>query len=319
MTDFPEPRLIDLGELALSVYIAGPEDGRPLLLVHGWPEIAYSWRNQIEPLARAGYRVIAPDLRGFGASDRPEPVEAYGVDAIMRDFSGLLDALGHEEAVFIGHDWGGIFTWHAAMLIPERVSGVIGVNTPHLPRGDQPPTHYFNAVGGPDHYIMRFQEEGYAESRFRGREEAFFDFIFAAPPSPEKFESLFPRATHIPKNFSAFSGRPEDEIVVPAEHRSAYVEAYRRSGWASTINIYRNFDANWRRMEGVEHHLDLPCMLLAAECDYMLPPALAGFMDELCSDAEVHVLKGCGHWTMWERPEEANRLMLDWLGRRFPA
>ena len=104
----PPAQRIDVGEVTLSVHLAGPEDGVPVLLMHGWPELALSWAQQIEDLAKAGYRVIAADNRGFGASDAPHPVEAYGVDHLVGDFTGLLDALGIEKAVWVGHDWGGI-------------------------------------------------------------------------------------------------------------------------------------------------------------------------------------------------------------------
>ena len=104
MTDFPAPRRIAVNGITLSVHLAGPEDGPPLLLVHGWPELAYSWKNQIGPLADAGYRVIIPDLRGFGASDCPADPGAYDIDTLVGDLTGLLDALDHEQAVFIGRE-----------------------------------------------------------------------------------------------------------------------------------------------------------------------------------------------------------------------
>lgn len=319
MTDFPAPTRIESNGVTLCVHLAGPEDGQPVLLVHGWPELAYSWKNQIGPLAQAGYRVIAPDLRGFGGSDCPVEPQAYGIDTLVADLTGLLDALGHERAVFVGHDWGGIIVWHAAMLAKDRVAGVIGVNTPHLPRGSEPPTHYFRQVGGEDHYILRFQEPGYGENRFEGREEDFFAFIFGSPPPADRLEGLFPDITHIPDRFESFKGRDEARIVVPPEDRAVYAEAYRRTGFGPGMNLYRNFDANWQRMGGVDHRLSLPCLMVSAECDFMLPPKLSGWMPALCSDVEFNVIEGCGHWTMWEKPDELNAHMLDWLGRRFPA
>ena len=319
MSDFPAPTRIKTNGIELSVHLAGPEDGQPLLLLHGWPELAYSWKNQIPVLAKAGYRVIAPDLRGFGASDCPEGAGKYDVDTLMADFTGLLDTLGHESAVFIGHDWGGILVWHAAMLAADRVAGVIGVNTPHLPRGAEAPTHYFREIGGEDHYILRFQEPGYAESRFEGREDDFFAFIFGKPPTAEQFEALYPEITHIPRLFEQFTGRPEDRIVVGPEDRKVYADAYRKTGFGPGINLYRNFDANWRRMGGVDHRLAMPCKLVAAECDFMLPPKLAAWMPALCKDVDIDILEACGHWTMWEQPEILNAYLLDWLTRRFPA
>ncbi len=319
MSDFPAATRIKTNGIELSVHLAGPEDGQPLLLAHGWPELAWSWKNQIPVLARAGYRVIAPDLRGFGGSDCPEGVENYDVDTLVADFTGLLDTLGHEKAVFIGHDWGGILVWHAAMLVANRVQGVIGVNTPHLPRGAEPPTHYFREIGGEDHYILRFQQPGQAESVFEGREDEFFAFIFGKPPTAEQFEALFPAITHIPRLFEQFKGRTEDRIVVGPEDRKVYADAYRKTGFGPGMNLYRNFDANWRRMGGVDHRLAMPCKLVAAECDFMLPPKLAAWMPALCKDVDIDILEDCGHWTMWEQPEMLNAYLLEWLTRRFPA
>lgn len=318
MTHFPAAHRIHTNGVELSVHLAGPDDGQALLLVHGWPELAYSWKNQIAPLVEAGYRLIIPDLRGFGASEGSDRAEDYSIDMMVADLTGLLDALGHETAVFVGHDWGGIIVWHAAMLAAARVAGVIGVNTPHLPRGSEPPLDSFHEIGGDDHYILRFQDKGYAESIFTGREDAFFEFMFGSPPEPGDVENLYPDITHIPRLFESFSGRPEDRIVVPKADRDVYAEAYHQSGFAGGINLYRNFNANWERMGGVDHRLAMPCCMITAERDFMLPPKLAGWMPALCRDVEFNSLD-CGHWTMWEEPDQLNAILLDWLGRRFPA
>ena len=205
------------------------------------------------------------------------------------------------------------------MLAKSHVAGVIGVNTPHLPRGAEPPTHYFREVGGDEHYILRFQEPGLAEKVFEGREDDFFAFMFGRPPKASELESRFPDITHIPRLFESFKGRPDERIVVPPEDRKIYADAYRKSGFAGGINLYRNFDANWERMGGVDHRLAMPCLMVSAECDFMLPPKLAGWMPALCKDSEFAVIEGCGHWTMWEEPEQLNAHMLEWLQRRFPA
>ncbi|MDG1418158.1 MAG: alpha/beta hydrolase [Maricaulis sp.] len=319
MSDFPAPTRIKVKDIELSVHLAGPGDGQPLLLAHGWPELAYSWKNQIDVLARAGYRVIAPDLRGFGASDCPAGTEHYAVDEMVGDFTGLLDALGHEKAVFVGHDWGGILVWHAAMLAPERVQGVIGVNTPHLPRPSVPPTETFKNIGGEDHYVLRFQEDGYAERRFEGQEDKFFAFVFGAPPEVADIESLYPDITHLVKQFENFKGRKEEHAVVGPEDRKIYAEAYAKTGFAPGFGLYRNFDANWQRMGGVDHRLSLPCLMVAADKDFMLPAKLCSWMPALCKDVEINILEDCGHWTMWQQPDQLNAHMLEWLERRFPA
>lgn len=316
----PPARRINAGEVTLSVHEAGPETGLPVLLLHGWPELAVSWAAQIEALANAGYRVIAPDNRGFGASDAPEAVEAYGIDNLVGDISGLLDALGIERAVMVGHDWGGILMWHAACLIPERFLGAVGVNTPHLPRGARPPLDVFREMGGEEHYIVRFQDET-ADTLFAGRERDFFDFVFGAPPPSADLAKLPPSITHLPARFERFVARgglkSEDDVVVPGDARIHYADTYARTGFRGGINWYRNFDANWERMGGVDHRLSMPCLMISAECDFMLPPKLTAWMPALCSDLEMHVIEGIGHWTQYEDPDALNAHLIDWLERRF--
>ncbi len=316
----PPARNVDVGEVTLSVHEAGPQDGVPVLLLHGWPELALSWAAQIEALANAGYRAIAPDNRGFGASDVPHEVSAYHVDRLIGDIAGLLDALGIGKAVIVGHDWGGILMWHAACLIPERFLGAVGVNTPHLPRGSKPPTEVFREMGGKEHYIVRFQDEA-ADGLFAGKESDFFDFVFGAPAPSADLEKLPPSITHLPKRFDNFIARgglkSQDDVVVPKDIRAEYARVYARTGFRGGINWYRNFDANWQRLGGVDHRLSMPCLMISAECDYMLPPKLTAWMPALCKDLEMHIIEGAGHWTQYEAPEALNAYLIEWLERRF--
>lgn len=317
MTDMPPPRRIATNGVTLSVHLAGPETGMPVLLCHGWPELAYSWKNQIGPLAAAGHRVIAPDQRGFGASDAPWPAAAYGIDALVGDLTGLLDALGITRAVLVGHDWGGILAWHAALLAPERVAGVVGVNTPHRGHSRIDPVSMLGKRFGPEHYIVAFQEEG-AEEALVGREDDFFAFVFGSAPLPAPADprDIPARAFDLFGRFAAFTGREEARCVVPAADRAVYAAAYRASGFRGGVNWYRNLAANWARMAGVDHHVRQPALMIAAANDWYLPPALTRGMERLVPDLELHVIEGCGHWTQWEAPETLNRLILAWLARR---
>ena len=318
----PEPRRIDCGEVTLSVHLDGPEDGVPVLLLHGWPELALSWAGQIEALSAAGYRVIAPDNRGFGHSDAPREIDAYGIDRLAADFTGLLDALGHERAVWVGHDWGGIAMWQIACLHPDRFLGAAGVCTPHLPRGANPPTEVFREMAGEEHYILRMQEDAF-DDFWKGREEAFFAFVFGPPPPTADFEKLPASVTHLPKRFERWVSRggtaASEEPVVPAHLRRIYAETYARTGFRGGFNWYRNFDANWQRMGGVDHRLSMPCRMIAAELDFMLPPKLTKFMPVLCSDLDLDIVPDCGHWMQYEAPEMLTAHLLSWLERRFPA
>ncbi len=321
MTPMPPARRVDVGEVTLSVHEAGPAGGVPVLLLHGWPELALSWSAQIQALSAAGYRVIAPDNRGFGASDAPHEVAAYGIDRLVGDISGLLNALDLEKAVIIGHDWGGILMWHAACLIPERFIAAIGVNTPHLPRGARPPIEVFRDLAGAEHYIVRFQDEA-SDTLFDGREEDFFAFVFGTPPPTADLDKLPPSIAHLPKRFERFVARgglkSEDDSVLSPEARRQFADVYRRTGFRGGMNWYRNMDANWARMGGVDHRLAMPVFMITAECDFMLPPKLASWMPALCSDLTMEMIEDIGHWTQHEAADTLNALLATWLGRRFP-
>jgi pimeloyl-ACP methyl ester carboxylesterase len=227
--------------------------------------------------------------------------------------------MGVERAVIVGHDWGGILMWHAACLIAHRFIAAVGVNTPHLPRGAVPPTEVFRERGGEEHYIVRFQDEA-ADTLFEGRETDFFAFTFGAPVAPTDFDNLPASITHLPARFDKFVARgglqSEDACVVPPEIRARYADIYARTGFRGGLNWYRNFDANWERLAGVDHRLAMPCLMIAAECDFMLPPKLAGWMPALCKDFTLHVIEGCWHWTQYEAPQELSAVLLAWLEQR---
>ena len=317
MTDFPSPRFVDAAGVRLAVYEQGA--GFPVVLVHGWPEIAYSWANQLPAVAAAGFRAIAPDLKGFGRSDAPKDRSLYGIRQVTDDLAAMLDALGLEKAVFCGHDWGGLIVWPMALLRPDRVAGVIGVCTPHLAPRAEAPTKLLTDRFGPDHYIVRFQKDGEAESCFTGREDAFFEFMFRAPAPRAVWPKLMPGVFDIVTHFNRFKSADPAHVVVPAADRAVYAEAYRRSGFTGGINLYRNMDRNAELMRTLDPVIRKPCLFVGAELDMFLPIEIAAGMPKLIPDLETHTLRDCGHWVMWERPHELNALMTDWLTRRFPA
>ena len=141
MIEMPAPQFVQTNGIRMGYYEAGPKsDAPPVVLCHGWPEIAFSWRHQIKALSAAGIRVIAPDQRGYGLTDRPDPVEAYDIEQLTGDLVGLLDELKIEKAIFVGHDWGGFVVWQMPLRHPARVAGVVGINTPHTARPPSDPT-----------------------------------------------------------------------------------------------------------------------------------------------------------------------------------
>lgn len=314
METFPAPRRIALPEITLSVHEAGA--GLAVVLLHGFPELAYSWRHQFPTLVAAGFRVIAPDQRGYGASDAPAPIDAYDLDHLCSDVIALLDALGIERAVFAGHDWGGFVAWAMPVLHPRRTAGVIGVNTPYMPF---PTTDILRSLFPDDEklYILWFQAPGVAEAVLDENPRLCFEKLMRRGTPPEAALAATVDANPF-RRLHAFE--PVGESLLSAEELDHYARAYAPRGFRGGINWYRNIDRNRQRFPTVgEVPVGVPCLMITAEWDLALRPALAERMPALCRDLEMHMIEHCGHWTQQEHPETLNRLMVSWLRRRFAA
>jgi microsomal epoxide hydrolase len=308
--------------IQLSVHDAG--SGPAVVLCHGFPELAYSWRHQFDALVAAGFRVIAPDQRGYGGSDRPEPIRAYDIHHLTSDLVGLLDVLGIERAVFAGHDWGGFVVWAMPLLHAERTAGVIGVNTPYLPRPPIPPLQLIRAlVGGKieRHYIAWFQEPGVAEGVLDTRARLVFEKLMRRGVDEASMQQRVLSDAEGPdmNPFRRLEGVETlgEALLSPAELET-YVSTYTRTGFRGGINWYRNFDRNWETAPEVGvAKLELPCLMVTAQWDWALRPEFAAGMPALVADLEMKQIAHCGHWTQQEKPAELNRILADWLGRRF--
>lgn len=319
MTEFPKPQFVDAGGVRLAIYEAGAgAPGRPpLIFVHGWPELAYSWKNQMGPLSAAGWRVIALDLKGFGASAAPAEKELYDVRHMTDDFVALLDALEIDKAVFCGHDWGGALVWPMAQLHPDRVAGVIGLATPHRPPPPVPPLSIIAKRLTENHYFIKFQQDGAPEALFESDVEGFFRFIFRKPAPREKWPALVPGVYDLMARFESRRPPGAERLAISPQDIQVYVDAYRKSGFRGGINLYRNIDRNWEIMRNIDPTIAAPALWVGGEFDLFLPPEGADAMDEIAPDLEKHVLSGCGHWLTWEKPDELNAILLEWLKRRF--
>ena len=322
-SQMPPVQRVQVNGIEMAYYEAGPRKGVPLILCHGFPELAFSWRHQLKALGEAGVWVIAPDQRGYGLTSRPDAVTDYDIDHLTGDLVGLLDHLRVEKALFCGHDWGGLVVWQMPMLHPDRVAGVIGLNTPFLPRSPIDPIAGMRMRFGPDMYIVWFQTPGDADAVLGADAEKTMRFFMRRPQGP----TAAPEP--LPEGASTFAFKdllqqwdPSDEggQLLDAEELAAFVESFQRTGFTGGINWYRNFTRNWERSEGQPTRLDnLPCLMITAELDAVLSPAMAEGMPSMIGDLEMHMIAGSGHWTQQEKPDEVNRLILDWLRRRFPT
>jgi pimeloyl-ACP methyl ester carboxylesterase len=315
----------------LSVYEMAGDGGsdRPAIVFsHGFPDLAYAWRHQMAALSDAGYRVIAPDQRGYGDSSRPEPITDYDIQHLTGDLVGLLDHLGIERAVFAGHDWGGFLVWQMPLLHPDRVAGVIGLNTPYLPRLPVAPTEVFRMIGGDGMYILEFQEPGVADEILLRDVPGLFDALFRTARSPGEMADAMAAAPagqagqEAPTTFERIIAAPRlGEPLLDADEMAVYVDTFTGTGFTGGLNWYRNFDRNWETTPELDGaHIDgVPCLMVTAAWDPVLTPAMAQGMPDLVADLEMHELAACGHWTQAERTPELNTVLLDWLGRHFPT
>ena len=322
-TMMPPVQHAQVNGIDLAYYEAGPRGvGVPIILCHGFPELAFSWRHQVKALGEAGRWVIAPDQRGYGRSSKPAEVTAYDIDALTGDMASLLDHLGARKAIFCGHDWGGIVVWQMPLIHPDRVAGVIGLNTPFMPRAPADPIVIMRARFGPDMYIVWFQNPDEPEAVLGAdphKTMAFFmrkPAALAAAAEPNASGSTF-AFKDLLRNWDGVTG---GEPLLTPDELAVFADAFRTGSFFGPISWYRNFTRNWARAETLPTRIDgVPCLMVTAELDAVLPPSAAEHMPGFIGDLETQMIAGSGHWTQQEKPDEVNRLILDWLDRRFPT
>ena len=288
-----------------------------VVLAHGFPELAYSWRHQIPALAEAGYHVLAPDQRGYGGSSRPDAIEAYNIRELTADVVGLLDDVGAERAVWIGHDWGAAVVWNAPLLHPDRVAAVAALSVPVVPRAKVPPTQAFRATFGENFfYILYFQEPGVADDeldadpartmrRMMGGLTVSGDHsagMRMVAPGPEGFLDRLPEPERLPDWLS------QDEL----DH---YISEFARTGFTGGLNWYRNFDRNWETTaELTGAKIAVPSLFIAGTADPVLAFTRTDRALEVISGPYRQVMiDGAGHWLQQERPDEVNATLLEFL------
>lgn len=306
---FPEPTMVSVNGVELEVFEAGRENrGRPIVLCHGWPELAYSWRHQLPALAAAGYHVIAPNQRGYGRSSRPTEVTDYDLEHLTGDLVALLDHFGYQKATFVGHDWGATVVWGLAQLHPHRLDALVALSVPYVERGPTPWVEFLEGLLGGDSHLVHFNRHpGVADAVFEANTERFLGNLFRTNVSPGELPvgMVFIQL--------ALADWAPGESVMSDQDLAVYVSGFRSSGFTSSVNWYRNLDRNWHGLGRVDPVVRQPALMVYGDHDPFAAPSRN--LDEFVPQVEVIHLD-CGHWIPHERPDEVNRIVLDWLRRQ---
>ncbi len=305
----------------LRMHIAEAGHGPLILFLHGFPESWYSWRHQLAALAQAGYHAVAPDQRGYGQTDRPAEIDKYTQLHLVGDIIGLLDALQEEQAVVVGHDWGGPVAWNAALMRPDRIRGVVGLSVPYMPRGAVSLLTAMRSILGEGFYMVYFQQPGRAEAElerdvratirtllYSASGDAYADHTVAqpvVPPGQGLLDIMLPPQT-LPRWLT------EQDI-------DYYTSEFERTGFSGGLNWYRTIEKSWELMAAWTGAPVLPpALYMAGEHDPVVD--FPGSRDLIAHQStfvpnlkDTLLLPGCGHWTQQERPAEVNAALLAFL------
>ena len=319
-------RFIETNGIRMHVAEAGA--GPLVVLCHGFPESWYSWRHQLPVLAEAGFHAVAPDMRGYGQTDRPEAIDQYTLLHLIGDMVGLLDALGAEGAVIAGHDWGAPVAWHAALLRPDRFRGVVGLSVPFRPRGAVRPTTAMPQTDDAIFYQLYFQEPGVAEAEFeRDANVSVRTLLYSASGDAPRRDwgGAAANAVGMVSRQAGFLSGMVNPAFLPSWLSETDIDFYAgefaRTGFRGGLNWYRNIDRNWELLAPFAGaRVTIPALYIAGDRDLVV--AFRG-MDQLLANLtkfipqlrQTIMLPGCGHWTQQERAFEVNAAMIDFLGQ----
>ena len=293
--------------------------GPLVVLCHGWPESWYSWRHQLPALAEAGFHVVAPDQRGYGQTDKPEPIEAYNILNLVSDIVGLVNTLGEERAVIVGHDWGAPVAWTSALIRADMFRGLALLSVPYAPRSPVSPAAYYKAITQHKNFYQDyFQEPGKVEKELeadvrRSMLGALYCASGDAPPQ-DRFKFLFEK-----------NQRFVDTFVIPdklppwltEEDLEFFVGEFKRTGFRGGINWYRNFQRNWEItpfLDGAK--IIRPTVFAAGDSDIVIDMTGDGYKNlenHVANLYKKRMIQGAGHWLQQERPNEINQLLIDFL------
>ncbi|GAA5808930.1 hypothetical protein MFLAVUS_002329 [Mucor flavus] len=302
----------NLNGLRMHYVDENPSSSKALLLVHGWPDLWLGWREQIPFLVNLGYRVIVPTLRGFGETEGPADPSLYGYKNIANDLAALLDHLEIPTVTVIGHDWGGAVTWRFGQFYPERVKALVSFCTPYFPPMNVDVTLEQVVQVLPNFKYQLYLASPEAEKDMDDNMAKFFRLVFR-PIADGKY-------LRDPETGRLAEGREDvaRSEVIPEKVLNYYVEAYTKQGARGGLNWYKQTHNNFVQCKDIDPIIKKPSMMVIAELDKALPPSMAAKMPEYIPGVEMHLVKDSGHWILWEKPEECNAYLKDFLSRVDP-
>lgn len=311
----------------ITLRIAEQGRGPLVLLCHGWPELAHSWRHQLPALAAAGYHAVAPDMRGYGGSSAPHEIGAYAITDLVGDMVALAAALSQTRACIVGHDWGANVAWSAALMRPDLFAAVAAMSVPHRPRNPaSPPLALLKAAGLEDFYWFYFNREGVPEAEFEHDiAQAMRKVLVGGSGDAPKPGSL---SLTVPQG-AGFLDRMADPATLPAWLTDADIDvfaaAFRKNGLRGPFNWYRNIDRNWALLAPFQGaQVQPPALFVAGTRDGVIASpmgrkALDTLADSVPRLRDKLLIEGAGHWIQQERPAEVNAALLRFLAAEYPA
>ena len=308
------------------IHLVEQGTGPLVLLVHGFPESWYSWRRQLPALAAAGYRAVALDVRGYGRSAKPAATDAYRMLELVEDNVAVVHALGEESAVVVGHDWGATIAANSGLVRPDVFRAVGMLSVPYMPRGGPRPGEVFAGMGGDEEfYVSYFQEPGRAEAEIEPDVRGWLAGFYAALSADTMAGPGAPDPHFVGAGATLRDRFPEGPLPgwLGETDLDVYAGEFERTGFTGALNRYRNMDRDWADLAAYDGApLKQPSLFVGGTEDastMWLADAIEAFPVTLPGLVSSHLLDGCGHWVQQERPEETNRLLVDWLARVTPA
>ncbi|MBI5260235.1 MAG: alpha/beta hydrolase [Bradyrhizobium sp.] len=301
----------------IEIFVREEGQGPLVLLCHGWPELSHSWRHQIPALAAAGFRVVAPDMRGFGQTTAPADIAAYSIFHTVGDMVALVGALGEKRAMIVGHDWGAPVAWHAALFRPDIFTAVAGLSVPPPFRGRGRPLDVLRQTGITNFYWQYFQEPGIAEAEFERDIARSMRVLLVGRGLSDPVSGLFVKDG---KGFigDATADGPLPEWLSEAD-LAHFVAAYRKSGFRGGLNWYRNIDRNWElTAPWQDAQIGQPSLFIAGSRDAVITGLIGAKavnqLDRVLTNLKQKlIIEGAGHWVQQERPDEVNAALVKFL------